>query len=115
MKDREESVPFNKGKYLHRRGNIFHPYASLTDVQSHAQKKGECFRDLYIRDLVIAGKLKWKGKFHNVNVETTHFQEEWISRGLLLDHDKEEGMVLIVDTCLGYTAVLGAELFNEQD
>ena len=24
-------------------------------------------------------------------------------------------MVLIVDTCLGYTAVLGAELFSEQE
>jgi len=24
-------------------------------------------------------------------------------------------MIPIVDTCLGYTAVLGAELFNEQE
>jgi len=39
---------------------------------------------------------------------------EWIGRGLSLDHDKEEGMVPIVDTCLGYTAILGAKLFNEQ-
>ena len=113
MKDKEESVPFNKEKYPHRRGNISQPYTSLTNIQSHAQKKGECFKDLYIRDLVITRKLKWKGKFHNV--ETTHFQEEWVSRGLLLDHNKEEGMVPIVDTCLGYSAVLGAELFNEQE
>jgi len=45
-----------------------------SDIQSHAQKKGECFKDLYIRDLVITGRMKWRGKFHNV--ETTHFQEE---------------------------------------
>jgi len=38
----------------------------------------------------------------------------WIDRGLLLGHDKEE-MVLMVDTCLGYTAVFGAKLFSEQE
>jgi len=48
-------------------------------------------------------------------METSHFQEEWVARGLELDYDKEEQMVLIVDTCLGYTAVLGAKLFNEQE
>jgi len=53
----------------------------------------------------------WRGKFHNV--ETSHFQEEWVARGLELDHDKEEQMIPI--TCLGYSAVLGAELFNEQE
>jgi len=113
LKDKDESLPFNHQKYPHKRGNIFQPYASLTDVQSCAQKKGECFKDLYIRDLVIAGRMKWRGKFHNV--ETSHFQEEWVARGLELDHDKEEQMIPIVDTCLGYTAVLGAELFNEQE
>jgi len=85
----------------------------LTNVQSHAQKKGERFKDLYIRDLVIAGRLKWRGKFHNV--ETSHFQEEWVARGLELEHNQEEGMVPIVDTCLGYSAVLGAKLFSEQE
>jgi len=113
LKDRDVSIPFNHQKYPHKRGNIFQPYASLTDIQSHAQKKGEHFKDLYIRDLVIAGRMKWRGKFHNV--ETSHFQEEWVARGLELDHDKEEQMVPIVDTCLGYAAVLGAELFNEQE
>ena len=113
LKDRDESIPFNHQKYPHKRGNIFQPYTSLTNIQSHAQKKGERFKDLYIRDLVITGRLKWRGKFHNV--ETSHFQEEWVARGLELDHDKEEQMVPIVDTCLGYAAVLGAKLFNEQE
>jgi len=113
LKDKDESLPFNHQKYPHKRGNIFQPYASLTDIQSRAQKKGERFKDLYIRDLVIAGRMKWRGKFHNV--ETSHFQEEWVARGLELDHNKEEQMVPIVDTCLGYAAVLGAKLFNEQE
>jgi len=113
LKDKDESLPFNHQKYPHKRGNIFQPYASLTNIQSCAQKKGERFKDLYIRDLVIAGRMKWRGKFHNV--ETSHFQEEWVARGLELDHDKEEQMIPIVDTCLGYTTVLGAELFNEQE
>jgi len=113
LKNKDESLPFNHQKYPHRRGNIFQPYTSLTDIQPRAQKKGECFKYLYIRDLVIAGRMKWRGKFHNV--ETSHFQEEWVARGLELDHDKEEQMVPIMDTCLGYTAVLGAELFNEQE
>jgi len=113
LKDKDESLSFNHQKYPHKRGNIFQPYASLTNVQSHAQKKGERFKDLYIRDLVIAGRMKWRGKFHNV--ETSHFQEEWVARGLELDHDVKEQMIPIVDTCLGYTAVLGAELFNEQE
>ena len=113
LKDKDESLPFNHQKYPHKRGNIYQPYASLSDVQSRAQKKGERFKDLYIRDLVITGRLKWRGKFHNV--ETSHFQEEWVARGLELEHDQEEGMVPIVDTCLGYSAVLGAELFSEQE
>jgi len=113
LEDKDESLPFNHQKYPHKRGNIFQPYASLADVQSHAQKKGERFKDLYIRDLVIASRMKWGGKFHNV--ETSHFQEEWVARGLELEYDKEEGMVPIVDTCLGYSAVLGAKLFNEQE
>ena len=95
LKDKDESLPFNHQKYPHKRGNIFQPYASLTDIQSRAQKKGERFKDLYIRDLVIAGRMKWRGKFHNV--ETSHFQEEWVARGLELDHDKEEQMIPIVD------------------
>ena len=93
--------------------DIYQLYASLTDVQSHAQKKGERFKDLFIRNLVIAGRLKWRAKFHNV--ETSHFQEEWVARGLELEHNQEEGMVPIMDTCLGYSAVLGAELFSEQE
>jgi len=113
LKDKDESLPFNHQKYPHKRGNIFQPYTSLTDIQSHTQKKGERFKDLYIRDLVIAGRMKWRGKFHNV--ETSHFQEEWVARGLELDHNVEEQMIPIVDTCLGYTTVLGAELFNEQE
>jgi len=40
---------------------------------------------------VIANRLKWRGKFHNM--ETSHFQEESVARGLSLDHDKEEQMV----------------------
>jgi len=113
LKDRDEFISFNHQKYPHKRGNIFQPYTSLTNIQSCTQKKGEHFKNLYIRDLVITGRTKWRGKFHNV--ETSHFQEEWVARGLELDHDKEEQMVPIVDTCLGYAAVLGAELFNEQE
>ena len=74
LKDKEESVPFNHQKYPHKRGNIFQPYTSLSNIQSCTQKKGEGFKDLYIRDLVIASKLKWKGRSHNV--EMSHFQEE---------------------------------------
>jgi len=113
LKDRDESIPFNHQKYPHKRGNIFQPYASLTNIQSHTQKKGDHFKDLYIRDLVITGRLKWRGKFHNM--ETPNFQEEWVARGLSLDHNKEEQMVPIMDTRLGYTTVLGAKLFNEQE
>jgi len=113
LKDKDESLPFNHQKYPHKRGNIFQPYTSLTNIQSCAQKKGERFKDLYIRDLVIAGRMKWRGKFHNM--ETSHFQEEWVARGLELDHNVEEQIIPIVDTCLGYTTVLGAELFNEQE
>jgi len=111
LKDRDESLPFNHQKYPHKRGNIFSLYTTITDIQSCTQKKGECFKDLYIRDLVITGRMKWRGKFHNV--ETTNFQAEWVSRGLSLEHDGEDQMIPTVDTCLGYTAVLGAKLFSE--
>jgi len=43
------------------------------------------------------------------------FQEEFVRRGLRLVHDVPDQINLVVDTCIGYTVVLGAKLFTEME
>jgi len=46
-------------------------------------------------------------------MEMSLFQEEFVRRGLRLVHDAPDQVNLAVDTCIGYAAVLGAEVFTE--
>jgi len=47
--------------------------------------------------------------------EMSLFQEEFIWRGLRLVHDAPDQINPAVDTCIGYTAVLGAKIFTEME
>ena len=47
------------------------------------------------------------------NVESTHFQEEMMARGLAIEHLEVDPIPEVADTCLGFTAVAMAEVFSE--
>ena len=46
-------------------------------------------------------------------IELSLFQELFLSRGLRAIHDVEDKMCDTIDIAIGYSAVLGAELFSE--
>jgi len=48
-------------------------------------------------------------------MEMLIFQEEFVQRGLRLVHDVPDQVNPVVDTCIGYAAVLGAEMFMEME
>jgi len=47
--------------------------------------------------------------------EMSLFQEEFVRRGLRLVHDAPDQMNLVIDTCVGYAVVLGANIFTEME
>jgi len=46
-------------------------------------------------------------------MESTHFQEEMMARGLAIEHLEVDPVPEVADTCLGFTAVVMAEVFSE--
>jgi len=90
------------------------PYPLLAEVSGRAQSKAvhhDRFKDLYLRDFVHAGKMIWRDRYRNV--ESTHFQEEMMARGLAIEHLEVDPVPEVADTCLGFTAVVMAEVFSE--
>jgi len=47
--------------------------------------------------------------------EMSIFQEEFVKRGLRLVHDALDQVNPVVDTCIRYAAVLGADMFTEME
>jgi len=68
------------------------------------------FRDLGLGDLVTVGKERWRK--HVKSLDTEGFPKSWISRGLREIHHAGDQMDGRMDACLGYTAVLGAEIYK---
>ena len=88
-------------------------YPLLAEVSGRAQSKTvrhDRFKDLYLRDFVHAGKMVWRDRFRNV--ELTHFQEEMMARGLAIEHLEVDPVPEVADTCLGFTVVAIAEVFE---
>jgi len=57
--------------------------------------------------------MMWEEKVKKM--EMSIFQEEFVQQGLRLVHDAPDQVNLAVDTCIGYAAVLGAEVFTEME
>jgi len=57
--------------------------------------------------------MMWEEKVKRT--EMSLFQEEFVRRGLRLVHDAPDQVNPAVDTCIGYAAVLGAEVFTEME
>ena len=53
----------------------------------------------------------WKDRYRNV--ELTHFQEEMMAQGLVIEHLEVDPVPEVADTCLWFTAVAMAKVFSE--
>jgi len=69
--------------------------------------------DLYLQDMVQAGKMMWEEKVKKM--EMSIFQEEFVRRDLRLVHDALDQINPAVNTCIGYAVVLGAKMFTEME
>jgi len=68
------------------------------------------FRELGLGDFVMAGKERWRKHVKTLDLEG--FPKAWISRGLREMHHVGDHMDGRMDACLGYTTVLGAEIYK---
>jgi len=61
-------------------------------------------------DAVMIGKMRWRK--HLSSLDLDGFPKSWIQQGLREIHHGNDKMDGCMDACLGYTAVLGAEIFE---
>ena len=104
---------YNQGGEKTRRDNKSHPYPSLMAIQRWFETNKyhhDQFREMGLGDLVMAGKECWRRHMGTLDLEG--FPKAWISRGLREIHHVNDNMGGRMDACLGYTAVLGAEIFE---
>jgi len=104
---------YNQGGEKTRRDNSSHPYPSYTGVRNRIETskyRHDQFRELGLGDLVMAGKERWRKHVRGLDLEG--FPKAWISRGLREIHHISDHMDGRMDTCLGYLAVLGAEIYE---
>ena len=103
-----------KTRLITAHDNHHQPYPRDHQVLDHINKKHtkwEKFQDLCVQDMVWAGKVV--GRNLLPKVETTPFQEAFLSCGLHDIHDLADNIVFPVDMLMGYLAILGVELFAE--
>jgi len=104
---------YNQGGEKTRRDNSSCPYPSCTNICSRMETskyRHDQFRELGLRDLVMVGKERWRRHAKGLDIEG--FPKAWIGRGLREIHHVGDQMDGRMDACLGYTAVLGAEIYE---
>ena len=104
---------YNQGGEKNRRDNSSRPYPSLMGICSRFETRKyrqDQFKELGLGDVVMAGKERWRKNLRNLNIEG--FLKAWIGRGLREIHHVGDQMDGRMDACLGYTAVLGAEIYE---
>jgi len=104
---------YNQGGEKTRRDNSSHPYPSLMGICSWFETRKyqqDQFRELGLGDVVMAGKERWRKNIWHLDIEG--FPKAWITRGLREIHHVGDNMDGRMDACLGYTAILGAEIYE---
>ena len=104
---------YNQGGEKTRRDNLSHPYPSYTNIRHRLETskyRHNQFRELGLGDFVMAGKERWMKHVKSLDLEG--LPKAWISRGLREIHHVGDHMDGRMDACLGYTAVLGAEIYK---
>ena len=95
------------------RDNSSCPYPSLMGIRRRLETdkyRHNQFRELGLGDVVMAGKERWRRHIWTLDIEG--FLKAWITRGLREIHHVRDNMDGRMDACLGYTAVLGAEIYK---
>jgi len=104
---------YNQGGEKNCRDNQTHPYPALANIRCRLETskyRHDQFRELGLGDLVMIGKEWWRKHVRTLDLEG--FPKAWISRGLREIHYVDDNMDGRMDACLGYMAVLGAEIFE---
>ena len=104
---------YNQGGEKTHRDNPSRPYPLYTNIHNWFKTSKYChdqFRELSLGDLVMAGKEWWRKHMRGLHLEG--FPKAWITRGLREIHHIGDHMDGRMDTCLGYPAVLGAEIYE---
>ena len=104
---------YNQGGEKTHRDNSSRPYPSCANIRSRMETlkyRHDQFRELGLGDLVMVGKERWRKHIKGLDIEG--FPKAWIGRGLREIHHTGDQMDGRMDACLGYTAVLGAELYE---
>jgi len=104
---------YNQGGEKTRRDNSSRPYPSCANIRSRMETskyRHDQFRELGLGDLVMVGKERWRKHAKGLDIEG--FPKAWIGRGLREIHHIGDQMDGRMDACLGYTAVLGAEIYE---
>ena len=104
---------FNQARETTQRDNGSRPYPSMTGMRSWIETlkyRHDSFREIGLGDLVMIGKERWRKHLGSLNLDG--FSKAWLQRGLREIHHTNDKMDGRMDACLGYTAVLGAEIFK---
>jgi len=104
---------YNQGGEKNHRDNQTRPYPSLTNICCRLETnkyRHNQFRELGLGDLVMVGKEWWRKHVRTLDLEG--FPKAWISRGLREIHHTSDHMDGRMDACLGYSTVLGAEIYE---
>jgi len=104
---------FNQAGEKTWRDNGSHPYPLLTGMRSRiktSEYRHDSFREIGLGDSVMIGKERWRK--HLSSLDLDGFPKAWLQRGLHEIHHGNNKMGGRMDACLGYTAVLGAEIFK---
>jgi len=67
-------------------------------------------RDLGLGDAVMVSKERWRKHVNELDLET--FPKSWIGRGLREIHHENDAMDGRMDASLGFTAVMGCEIYE---
>jgi len=104
---------YNQGGEKTHRDNSSCPYPSYTNIHHRLETskyRHNQFRELGLGDFVMAEKERWRRHVKSLDLEG--FPKAWILRGLREIHHVSDHMDGRMDACLGYTAVLGAEIYE---
>ena len=104
---------YNQGREKERRDNWSHPYPSLMSIRCWFEMSKYChdtFRELGLGDLVMMGKECWRKHMGTLDLEG--FPKACLQCGLREIHHEKDNMDGQMDACLGYTVILGAEIFE---
>jgi len=104
---------YNQGGEKTRRDNKGRPYPSLMAIRRRfkmSKYRQDQFREMGLGDLVMAGKECWRR--HMLALDLEGFPKSWIQRGLQEIYHPNDNMDGRMDACLGYTTILGAEIYE---